>query len=175
MKKLLTLFLLCGMTLWAEQPTVNDAELTKKLLGTWVTDPSDKISDPGTVTYHADGTGEDVIHVGKGTDVKIVRLTTRWSVKDGKLCLDCVTSSNHEIVPIGLKLKDIIISISNERLVLEAFEGYGSGKGTRAIQVRRPAPKKGEQPGAGQPATQPADKNPVKVQPSTPTSKDAPR
>ena len=33
----------------------------------------------------------------------------------------------------------------------------------------------GEQPGAAQPATQPADKLPMKDQPSTPTSKDAPR
>jgi hypothetical protein len=33
----------------------------------------------------------------------------------------------------------------------------------------------GEQAGAGQPATQPADKVPVKDQPSTPTPKDAPR
>ena len=32
-----------------------------------------------------------------------------------------------------------------------------------------------EQPGAGQPATQPADKVPAEVQPPTPTSKDAPR
>jgi hypothetical protein len=31
------------------------------------------------------------------------------------------------------------------------------------------------EPGAGQPATQPADKNPAKDPPSTPTSKDAPR
>jgi hypothetical protein len=32
-----------------------------------------------------------------------------------------------------------------------------------------------EQPGPAQPATQPADKTPVKDQPPTPTSKDAPR
>ena len=35
--------------------------------------------------------------------------------------------------------------------------------------------RKAEQPGAGQPATQPADKLPAKDQPLTPTSKDAPR
>jgi hypothetical protein len=32
-----------------------------------------------------------------------------------------------------------------------------------------------EQPGAGRPATKPADKEPAEVQPSTPTSKDVPR
>ena len=35
--------------------------------------------------------------------------------------------------------------------------------------------KEAEQPGAAQPATQPADKAPAKDQPLTPTSKDAPR
>ena len=36
-------------------------------------------------------------------------------------------------------------------------------------------PDNAEQPGAAQPATQPADKETPKDQPSTPTSKDAPR
>ena len=42
----------------------------------------------------------------------------------------------------------------------------------------RPPPdskRKAEQPGAAQPATQPADKLSVKDQPSPPTSKDSPR
>jgi len=133
------------MPVFAEPPAVKDAELTKQLLGTWVTAPSDKISSPGTDTYHADGTGVEVIQVGKGADMKIVRLTTRWSVRDGKLCLDCVTSNNPKIVPVGMHLKDIIVSISNDRLVLEAFEEYGNAKGTRATRVRQPAPKQGEQ------------------------------
>jgi hypothetical protein len=145
MKHFLTLFLLSAMTVFAEQPAVKDAELARQLLGTWVTAPTDKISDSTTATYHADGTGEEVAHVGKGADVRIVRLTTRWSVRDGKLCLESVTSSNPQIVPIGLKLQDIIVSITKNRLVLEAFEGYGSAKGTRATRVRQPGPKKGEQ------------------------------
>ena len=36
-------------------------------------------------------------------------------------------------------------------------------------------PEKADQPGTGQPAIKPADKTPAVVQPSTPTSKDAPR
>jgi len=39
----------------------------------------------------------------------------------------------------------------------------------------RPMNNKGEQAGADQPATKPADKAPAKDQPSTPTSKDGPR
>jgi hypothetical protein len=141
MKQLLTLFLLTAMTVCAEQSGIKDAELKKQLLGTWVTATDDKVSDSTTSTYYADGTGEEVVHVGKGADMRIVRLTTRWSVRDGKLCLDSVTSSNRTIVPVGLRLKDIIVSVSNDRLVLEAFEGYGSAKGTRTTRVRQSAPK----------------------------------
>ena len=48
-----------------------------------------------------------------------------------------------------------------------------NGKLRAPIQQQRTA--NGEHPGAAQPATQPADKGPAEVQPSTPTSKDAPR
>jgi len=41
--------------------------------------------------------------------------------------------------------------------------------------AKLPEALKAEQPGATQPATQPADKSPVKEQPLTPTSKDSPR
>ena len=41
--------------------------------------------------------------------------------------------------------------------------------------ARTKVPTEGEQPGAGQPASKPADKPPVKYQPSTLSSKDGPR
>jgi len=46
---------------------------------------------------------------------------------------------------------------------------------TKAFHVDPKVTAEGEQPGAAQPATQSADKRPVKDQPSTPTSKDARR
>ena len=49
------------------------------------------------------------------------------------------------------------------------------GKRDTVTEAANPTNKKGEQPGADQPATKPADKDPVKDQPSTPTSKDGPR
>jgi hypothetical protein len=43
------------------------------------------------------------------------------------------------------------------------------------VSTLRPEKPKGEQAGADQPATKPADKVPAKVKPSTPTPKDGPR
>ncbi len=48
-------------------------------------------------------------------------------------------------------------------------------KGDGQAFVRAAVTKKTEQTGAGQPATQPADKAPAKDQPPTPTSKVNPR
>ena len=64
------------------------------------------------------------------------------------------------------------------RFTYEA-SSYINKDGYALIVARRvPVPtdsKDAEQPGAGQPATQPADNAPAKDQPSTPTPKDAPR
>ena len=61
-------------------------------------------------------------------------------------------------------------SKANRRKLEEAADQYAFGKTTKRSIIY-----KAEQPGAAQPATQPADKAPVKDQPPTPTSKDAPR
>ena len=152
MRLLTLLLLLSSFVVRAGEPTGKDAELSKRLQGSWVTDPAEKSSSTTKATYRADGTGEDVVRIGKGPDAAIVRLTTRWSVKDGKLCLESIASSHPQIIPIGLKLKDIIVSISDDRLVLEAFQGYGASKGTRSVQVRPTKAKQGEQ---GAPPTGP--------------------
>ena len=114
-------------------------ELAKRLVGTWVSDPASEEAGRSTseATYREDGTGEDVIRVGDGADAKVVKLTTRWKVEGGKLCLEAVTSSDAEVIPVGLMLKDVVISISDERLVLESYEGYGERKGVRSVRVRR--------------------------------------
>lgn len=113
-------------------------ELAKRLVGRWASDPASEEAGGSTseATYREDGTGEDVIRVGKGAGAKVVKLTTRWKVDGGKLCLEAVTSSDPQVVPAGLMLKDVVISISEDRLVLETYEGYGARKGVRSVRMR---------------------------------------
>ena len=57
----------------------------------------------------------------------------------------------------------------------EQYQEVGKHMVIEKLQVPKSTPKSAEQSGADQPATKPADKLPVKVQPSTPTPKVAPR
>ena len=66
-----------------------------------------------------------------------VRITTQWFIKDRILTLKSVTSSDPQRVPVGLELKDRIVSISEDRFVFEAYEGYGDTKGKQEVKVRR--------------------------------------
>ena len=71
------------------------------------------------------------------------------------------------------------VEFENGRFSYSAHYGEGSlylshlpGRYLTSAMLESP---NAEQPGAAQPATQPEDKPPVKDQPPTPTSKDAPR
>jgi len=61
--------------------------------------------------------------------------------------------------------------LSGNKLILHGFRYQDHAAWLSDL----PRSLEAEQPGAAQPATQPADKPPAKDQPSTPTSKDAPR
>jgi hypothetical protein len=77
--------------------------------------------------------------------------------------------------------QDLMIRVGQRILLSDCtfeIDLLGVSMSHQGLKINPPAgaDRKGaEQPGAGQPATQPADKVPAEVQPSTPTSKDAPR
>ena len=48
-----------------------------------------------------------------------------------------ISSSDPQRVPVGTELKDRIISISEDRFVLEDYEGYGDGKERQEVKVRK--------------------------------------
>ena len=68
-----------------------------------------------------------------------------------------------------------ITSIARKDNDLVQYRTKFSGKDEKLGYLFLEPPLTSGQPGDGQPATQPADKAPVKDQPSTPMSKDAPR
>ena len=157
--KLSTIFaIFCAISVRAEQPTVTDAGLARQLQGTWIGGPENMPSIRSTTTYNADGTSEEVIRIGKEPDIKIVKITSRWSVDNGMLSLESIASSDPQMVPVGIKVKSTISSISESRLVVVAFEGYGSGsKGRKAIFIRKKSIS--DQAGTGAPATRPESKS----------------
>jgi hypothetical protein len=137
MKILPVLFLLAAFSALPATTPPDDAELTRRLVGTWIPDPADKSDLVSTVTYNSDGTGIELVHLRDQPESAGVRITSRWSIKNGILTLQSVTSSDSRRIPVGLEVKDRIISISDDRFVFEAYESNGDSKGKQKAKVRK--------------------------------------
>lgn len=130
-------FLFTAICVQAATAVKSDAELSRLLVGTWVPAQPEKHEVLSTATYNADGTGTEVLSLRKQPDVELVRVTTHWSITNGFLVLKSVGSSNPSKIPIGVELKDRIITLTDDRLVYEAYEGYGEKNGTREERIRK--------------------------------------
>ena len=78
------------------------------------------------------------------------------------------------LIRISPKNRDFAFEILIDLDTLKFIRVEANIKGIFPLPIDISNPQYGEQPGAGQPAPQPADKVPPKDQPSTPTSKDGP-
>jgi hypothetical protein len=105
------------MTTNGSDASYDDAEITRRLVGTWKSDPADGLSNGSRITYNADGSGSEVFNM-PDQDVE-VEIGTTWTIKEGTLHLDCTSSSKPEVVPTGMKLQNRIISISDDKYVYE--------------------------------------------------------
>jgi hypothetical protein len=141
-KAILTLSLACCLAAIASAASetrepIDDVELARRLVGTWVNGPADKSPMLGSATYNFDGTGRVSMHSRDEPESTSIRLTTRWSIKGRILSLKCLKSSDPQRIPVGLELKDRIISISEDRFVFEPYKGYGDRKVKQEVRVRK--------------------------------------
>ena len=72
----------------------------------------------------ADGTGYELVWPANQSDANAVRIDTVWTVTNQILVLTSVKSSNPDIVPVGLELRDHIVSISGDQYTFEPASGY---------------------------------------------------
>ncbi len=134
---LLFAFLISAALTRAASLPIDDADIASRLVGTWINDPSDKSEPESTVTYNSDGTGVEVIHLPGQSGSGTVRVTTRWSIKNQILTLKSTESSDPQKIPVGIELKDRIISISDEKFVFETYDGYGGHIGKQSVRLRK--------------------------------------
>ncbi len=136
MKKLVLLFCLLGSMFASHAIAANDDdELTGRIVGTWTTDPAELATVSGTSTYKADGTGVKVLEQKGQAAAMNPRVTTKWSIKNGILTVRNVKSSNPNMLPEGVEVKERIIFISDKRFVYEPYDTV-SGKFTGKQKVR---------------------------------------
>jgi hypothetical protein len=117
--------------------TQSDADISKALIGTWIDAPSEREPTHGRVTYFADGHSVELVWPVDQTESSAIRIETRWSVTNSVLILTSVRSSNTKIVPVGIVIKDRILSISADRFVFEPAEGYGETEKKSHVRVRQ--------------------------------------
>jgi len=66
-----------------------------------------------------------------------VWVTTAWNLRDGILTIKSTASSDPAKIPVGVELKDRIVSISEESFTFERYDGYGQTNGKRETRVRK--------------------------------------
>ena len=113
----------------------SDAELMRLLVGTWTSAHGEK-THASTVTYEADGTGREIVSFPDDKERPQVEITTEWRIEEGVLHLKSLTSSDPMRVPVGLELKDRVLSIDGERFEYAGADGYGGWEGMREHKVR---------------------------------------
>jgi hypothetical protein len=121
-------------------PPTSDEEISHRLLGVWVTDPAADSPFVTTVTYRKDGTGTEIVSPRSEKESSGVRVVTAWTVRDGILTIKSTGSSDPARIPVGVELKDRIISLSEESFTFEAADGYGQTNGKRETRVRKKEP-----------------------------------
>ena len=115
----------------------SDAEISKALVGTWIDAPTEQEPMHARVTYFADGHGVQLVWPAGQPESAAIRIECTWSVTNSILILTSVKSSNTQVVPIGIVIKDRIVSISADQFVFEPAEGYGDIEQKRHVRIRK--------------------------------------
>ena len=137
MRALITFIMFLTVAACGATKTQSDADISKALVGTWIDAPSDQEPMHGRVTYFADGHGVELVWPAGQPESTAVRIETQWSVTNNILILTSVKSSNPQIVPIGVEIRDHIISISADQFVFEPADGYGDIEKKRHVRIRQ--------------------------------------
>jgi hypothetical protein len=114
-----------------------DREIASMLVGTWRGDPLAAEREPkSSITYSNDGAGIQTIFFVNGVMTNEVIINFSWFVTNQCVVLKSIKSSHPAVVPVGLELRDRIISITPEKYIFESDEGYSSAIKQRRARIR---------------------------------------
>jgi hypothetical protein len=135
----LSVIALALTALGADQPKLgkSDAELAKLMLGSWTPDPKARPEIDAITTYRADGTVTENVWTRGQQPSTGLKAKAGWSVKNGCI-LFRIIESNDPNMPVGLELKQRILSLTDDRLDYELMDGYGADVGDRSTDLRHP-------------------------------------
>jgi hypothetical protein len=90
----------------------------------------------GRVTYYTDGRGIELVWPAGQPESTAIRVETRWSVTNGVLVVRSLKSSDPQKIPVGIELRDRIVSVSSDQFLFEPEGGYGDMEKKRQTRIR---------------------------------------
>lgn len=105
--------------------TESDQELFDKIVGLWWNRISNgDIAVEATENFNKDGT---LITKGdvyaSGQLIEQYQIKSTWKIENGNSLVEVIESSNTQVMPVGVKISDKIISVDEKEFVYEASDG----------------------------------------------------
>src|SRR5260221_4134880 len=114
----------------------SDSDLARRLVGTWVSDVSEPRPFRNKAVYRPNGTGTEILWRSDRQETSAMRVETRWTITNGLPGITSVQSSDVRRVPVGLVLRDRLVSISADQLIFEPVGGYEGSPPPRETRLR---------------------------------------
>lgn len=124
------------MEIAPERDTRDEAKFQQLIVGSWKYAPSNLSTFKTISTFDRGGRGTETIILPASSKLGEIKMEIEWSVSGRLLVAEVISSSAPERFPVGLVLKDRIIAMSEDQLLVESFEGYGAENGIRATLNR---------------------------------------
>lgn len=104
----------------APVPSVKPEEYAKTLLGAWRQDYSEgEAKGHAITTYLEGGKATSVAHFEAGDKVLDVTAKAKWALEGNKLTIEITESSMPEMMPVGTKVEQTVLSLSDKEFRYE--------------------------------------------------------
>ena len=104
----------------APAPSVKPEEYSKTLLGAWRQEYSEGAAKGHAITtYLEGGKATSVAHFEAGDKVLDVTAKAKWALEGDKLTIEITESSLPEMMPVGTKVEQTILSLSDKEFRYE--------------------------------------------------------
>ncbi len=120
---ILSLLLFSCVTNPHDKTPLNDENIRKLLIGTWVCAPSDQRCFPSRSTYHNDGTLEFVRYKTQRCEIPVNETTAQWRVKNRRVIIVVQKSIGSVLFEPGLTTVSEVVAISEGELTLLGQKG----------------------------------------------------
>jgi len=121
----------------AAAPTVKEEDYAKTLIGSWRHDMTEgPVTGHAITTYLEGGKATSTANFKAGDKELKVTATAKWTVEKDKLTTEITESSMPEMMPVGTKIEQVIVSLSDKE-----FTYTQDGKKLTEKRVKEEKPK----------------------------------